>query len=98
MDILGQTASQTLNLMWPLAAFVALLYFFVQRPQAKAKKKHETLLSNLKRGTKIVTYGGIYGTVTAVKKESVMLNVAEKVEIEVSREAIAKYQDEERNR
>ena len=92
MDIM-----QLLNVAWPFVGLILLIYFFIQRPQAQAKKKHENLLASIKRGTKIVTVGGIYGTVTAVKKDTIMLSVAEKLEIEIARDAVSKHQDPERN-
>lgn len=78
----------------PVAAFMPLIlifmifYFLLIRPQHKKQKEHEKILSNLQKGDKIVTTGGIHGIVANVKDDVVSIKVAENVKIDVSRNCI----------
>ncbi len=65
-----------------------IFYFLLIRPQSKKQKQHREMLHNLKKGDRVVTSGGIHGTVTKVKDEVAVLQVAENVRIEVSKNAI----------
>ena len=61
----------------------------------RKQQKVETFLAALKSGDRVVTSGGMYGTITRVSDQSVQLQVADKVRIEVSRNAIVGYQGQE---
>ncbi len=65
-----------------------IFYFLLIRPQAKKQKQHREMLQNLKKGDRVVTSGGLHGMVTKVKDEVAVLQVAENVRIEVSKNAI----------
>ena len=69
--------------------FILIFYFLLIRPRKQQEKKHETLVSGIKKGDKLVTIGGIKGEVTKVKDDSVILRVCENVEIEFLKKAIA---------
>jgi preprotein translocase subunit YajC len=77
----------------------AIFYFLVIRPQQKRQRKvqqdREAMLGALKTGDKVVTSGGIYGTIVAVRDDTVTLRIAEKVNIEVLRSAVAGLQSSE---
>ncbi|RJQ08734.1 MAG: preprotein translocase subunit YajC [Bacillota bacterium] len=60
----------------------------IWRPQSIEQKKRKAMLEALKRGDRVVTVGGIHGTIVVTKKDSVVLQIAEKVEIEVDRSGI----------
>jgi preprotein translocase subunit YajC len=75
--------------MVPFVLIIAIFYFVLIRPQMKAKKDQETLISLAKTGDKIVTTGGIIGTIANVKESSVMIKVADNVKIEVLKNHIA---------
>lgn len=64
------------------------MYFLMIAPQRKRQKEHERLVSNLKSGDEILTIGGIYGTVTNLKSDRVVVRVAENTKIEVNRRSI----------
>ncbi len=81
--------SQLFQAGWPILLMVVIFYFLLYRPQKKQQKARNELLNNLKRGQKIVTIGGIYGTINELHEDYVILQVAEKVEMKFARTSIA---------
>lgn len=73
----------------PLIVIFVIFYFFLIRPQQKKAKEHQQLLNALKKDDKVLTAGGIYGTVTSVKGDVVELNIAENVKVKVAKSAIS---------
>lgn len=65
-----------------------VFYFLLIRPQQKQVKQHQAFLNNLKKGNKVITKGGIHGTITALTDTVVTLEIAKDVTIKVSRDAI----------
>ena len=84
--------------MLPLVLIFVIFYFLLIRPQQKkqrlAQQERETMLKALKPGDKVVTTGGIFGTIVAVreKDDTVQLRIAQSVSIEAERSAIARLQ------
>lgn len=76
-----------LTLIYLIAIF-AIFYFFIIRPQQMRAKQHADLVSTLSTGDRVVTAGGIYGTVTRVEEDSVMVEVAPDVELRMAKDAI----------
>lgn len=74
----------------PLGAMFLIFYFLVLVPQRKKQKALEEMLNNLKNGDKVVTQGGIYGTIAGInaKENTVQLQIAASVKVEVARSAI----------
>lgn len=72
-----------------LVGFFAVFYFFILRPQKKQQKQRADLISSIKAKDKVVTIGGLYGTVNEVKDKSVILQIAKDVEVEILKTAIA---------
>ena len=72
----------------PIVFMVLIFYFLLYRPQQKAKKARDEMLSSLKVGTKIITAGGIYGTITEVTDQILKVQIADKVEINITRGAV----------
>ncbi len=72
----------------PLILIFAVFYFMLIRPQQKQAKLQQKFLDELKNGNKVVTKGGIHGTITGLTDTVVTLEVADKVRIKVSRSAI----------
>lgn len=83
-----------LNSFLPLILMFAILYFLLIRPQQKQQKKRREMLSNLQKGDKIITIGGIYGEITNIREDRIFLKVAENVEIKVTRQAVGQKQEE----
>jgi len=72
-----------------VVAFIAIFYFMAIRPQQRQRKAHQALLSALKKGDRIVTAAGIYGTVKRVEENIVVVEVAKGVSMKVARRAVA---------
>ena len=72
------------------AAIFAIFYFLLIRPQQKQRRERETLLANVKRGDRVVTTGGIHGTVTGLDDVTVTLRVADQVKMTFDRAAIGR--------
>ena len=77
--------------MWIMLALIfVVMWFFMIRPQRKQQKEMENFRNSLKNGDKVVTIGGIYGTVCEVKEGTVLLEVDNNVKIRVSKNALIK--------
>jgi len=72
----------------PIAAIFAVFYFLVIAPANKQKRKTQEMLNSLKKGDRVVTSGGIYGTVQGVEPEVIYLKIADNVKVKVARSAI----------
>ena len=72
----------------PIAAIFLVFYFIVIAPANKQRRKTQEMLNSLKKGDRVVTQGGIYGTVQGVEPEVVYLRIAENVKVKVARTAI----------
>jgi len=68
-----------------MAAFIALFYFMLIRPQQRRAKEHQTLVSKLASGDEVVTSGGLLGRITDVGDTFVTLEVAEGVRVKVQK-------------
>ncbi|OQW97362.1 MAG: preprotein translocase subunit YajC [Desulfobacteraceae bacterium A6] len=69
----------------PLILMFVIFYFLLIRPQQKKAKEHREMIGNLKKGDRIITSGGIYGTITGVEDNTITVEIAEKVRVKVSR-------------
>jgi len=69
----------------PIIILFAIFYFLLIRPQQKKAKEHREMINNLKKGNRIITSGGIYGTIESIDDTTIGLEIAEKVKIKVSR-------------
>ena len=77
--------------MWIMLALIfGVMWFFMIRPQRKQQKELQNFRDSLKKGDKVVTIGGIYGTVCEVKEDSVLIEIDNNVKIRVSKQAIVK--------
>ena len=73
----------------PFIAIIAIFYFLIIRPQNKKQKETQKMLSALKKGDRIVTVGGVHGTIQSVREQSVYVKVDDNTKIEFSRSAIS---------
>ena len=73
-------------IIWGL--LFAMMYFLLIRPQQQAAKKKRPLIESLQVKDEVVTIGGIFGTILKVKENTVILKIADKVEIEILKTAI----------
>ena len=87
----GQAVSPLVQLI-PFALVLAIFYFVIMLPMKRRQKKVQEFLDALKVGDRVVTTGGLYGSITKVNEQSVHLQVAQNVRLEVARNAIVGYQ------
>ena len=78
-------------MLLPLILIIGIMYFLMIRPQNKKQKELQKMLDALQKGDKVVTIGGIRGTIASVKKDSntVVIKVDDNVKIEFNRSAVA---------
>ena len=84
----GGTAALIANIL-PILAIGLVFYFIVIAPANKQRKKTQQMLNSLKKGDRVLTTGGIYGTIQGVEAEVVYLKIAENVKVKVARSAIS---------
>src|SRR5437899_7443914 len=87
----NSTIAFLINIL-PIAAIFLVFYFLVIGPANKQKRKTQDMLSSLKKGDRVVTSGGIYGTVQSVEPEVVYLKISDNVKVKVARSAITGVQ------
>ena len=75
--------------LFVLIAMFIFMYLLLIRPQRQQQRRHQELLTNLKVGDEVITVGGLYGDVVGVEADRVQLEIAEDVEVEVAKRAIA---------
>jgi preprotein translocase subunit YajC len=73
----------------PLIAFVAFFYFFIIRPGNKQRDEQSSLMKSLVKGDRVVTTGGMFGTISGVDGDEVVVEIAERVKVRFKKEAIA---------
>ena len=73
----------------PIIAIGLVFYFMVIGPANKQRRKQQEMLSALKKGDRVITSGGIYGTIQGVEPDAVYLKIAENVKVKVLRSAIS---------
>ena len=79
----------------PLVFILGIFYLIVFLPARRRQKKLQEMIDNLKSGDKVVTSGGIYGTIVGFKDDRIQLRIAENVKIELSRNAVTALQGSE---
>ena len=94
--MLAQSQPGGFALFLPLILIMVIFYFLMIMPAQRRQKKVAGMLKDLKTGDKVITNGGIYGTIAGLEPDSVQLRIAEQVKIKVSRSAIAGLQTEEK--
>jgi preprotein translocase subunit YajC len=82
------------DMLVPLVLMFIIMYVILIKPQQKKQKQQQDLIKMLKAGDRVVTNGGIHGTITAVKENTVLLRVADNVKIEINRGNIAEISEE----
>jgi len=73
----------------PWLVLFGLWYLLLIRPQQVRNRKREEMLNSLKKGDRIVTIGGIHGTITSLQGDVVQVRIADRVEIKLNRNGIA---------
>ncbi len=82
--------------MLPMFIMIIIIFYFViYRPQKQQRQKQQDMIAQLKKGDKVVTSGGLWGTVTNVGKATVTLQVAENAKIKVMREHVVRLRGDD---
>jgi preprotein translocase subunit YajC len=71
------------------AAIILIFYFLIIRPQSKKRKDTEKMIAALKKGDRIVTIGGLYGTIQSIKDTTVIIKADDNVKLEFLRSAVS---------
>ena len=79
----------------PFALILGIFYFVILLPMKRKQQKVQAFLAELKVGDRIVTSGGLYGTITRLSDSTIQVQVADKVRVEMSRNAVVGYQGQE---
>lgn len=87
----GGGGGSLIGMMLPFALMILVVYFLMIRPQQKKQKEHQRMLSELKKGDKVVTTSGMFGTVFGISdnENKVILKVADDVKMEFLKSSIA---------
>ena len=73
-----------------IVGLIAIFYFMLIRPQQKRMRQQTELMNNLRTGDDVMTSSGIYGTISEIEEETILLEISEDVEIRVAKNAIAR--------
>ena len=86
-------SEQMIHMVVILAITVGIFYFMIIRPQQKRQKETAAMLASVKKGDRVLTTGGIYGTVVGTKDDVVVLKVTDEVKMEFSRASIVQVKE-----
>jgi len=86
----GNGGGGMLQILPLMIGMFAIMYFLIIRPQQKQKRERENLLRAIKKGDRVVTSGGLYGTVVGLSEHTVTLKVADQVKLDFERSAIGR--------
>ena len=84
----GQGGDFTTTILM-FAVIIAIFYFMIMRPQQKRQKERQKLLESMKKGDKVVTAGGIHGTIVGIEDKTLLLQIADNVKVKVERSSIS---------
>jgi preprotein translocase subunit YajC len=85
----GEGGGSSIMMFIPIIAIFIIFYLILIRPQQKKQKEHQKMISELGRGDKVVTNGGIYGSVVDVKEHMIVLKISDDIKIELVKNAVA---------
>lgn len=85
-----------MTLALPMVLILVVFYFIMYRPAQNQRKRVNEMLNNLKVGDKVITNGGIYGTIAGLEDDAVQLRIAEQVKVKIARSAIGGLQPEKK--
>ena len=74
----------------PLILIVVVFWFFLIRPQQKRHKEHKQMISELGKGDRIVTTGGLFGTITKIGDDRMTVEIADKVRVQIERSQVSR--------
>ncbi len=84
----GEGGGGLISTLIMFGAIFLIFYFMIIRPQQKRSKEREKLLSNLEKGDKVVTNGGIHGIISGLEEKTALLQISDNTKIKIDRSAI----------
>ena len=85
-------AEQGETSIWPMVIFLvvifALFYFTMIRPQRKRQKEHQSMVQELQKGDRVITAGGIYGTIDSLSEDSIVIKIESGATIRIARGSV----------
>jgi|WetSurMetagenome_2_1015567.scaffolds.fasta_scaffold254033_2 preprotein translocase subunit YajC len=81
--------SSSMSFLPMLLLLIVFMYFVMIRPQTKRAKEHKNLVNNLKDGDEVLTIGGIFGKIVKIADNTIVLSIAEGVNISIQKSAVA---------
>jgi len=84
----GQKSGGIMQLLVPMALMMVIAYVILIRPQRRKQREHEDRVKRVKAGDRIITNGGIHGTIAAVKDGTFMMKIADNVKLEIEKSNI----------
>ncbi len=84
----GEGGGGLISTLIMFGAIFLIFYFMIIRPQQKRAKERDKLLSNLEKGDKVVTNGGIHGVIAGLEEKTALLQVSDNVKLKIDRSAI----------
>lgn len=84
----GGTGPSPFSMLLPILGMLLIFYFLMIRPQQKRQKEVQKMLSNVKKGDRVLTASGLYGTVAGVKDDVLVLQIADNVKVEMVKSAV----------
>ena len=85
----GPAGGSMLGALVPFILVFVIFYLLIIMPQRKRQKKHQSMVQALKPGDRIITTGGIFGTVMGVEKDRIELKIAANVKVDITKSAVA---------
>src|SRR6056297_4040180 len=89
----GSASGQMMTTFVTFGLVILIFYFLIIRPQNKKQKETQKMIAAVKKGDKVATIGGIRGTVTSVKEQTVVVKVDDNARLEFSKNAVATVLD-----
>ncbi|MBI2619409.1 MAG: preprotein translocase subunit YajC [Ignavibacteriales bacterium] len=84
----GDSGSGITSTLVMFALIFLIFYFMIIRPQQKRQKERQKMLDAVKKGDKIITGGGVHGTIVGIEEKTVLVQIADNVKVKVERSSI----------
>jgi len=85
----GNGMTGLVSSLLPFVLIILVFYFLILRPQQKKQKARQRLLESVKKGDKVITSGGIHGTVEGVEDKTVLVKISDNTKVKMDRSAIS---------
>lgn len=85
----GEGGGSMVSTLIMFGAIFAIFYFMIIRPQQKRQKEKDRMMNELKKGDKIVTSGGIHGTVAGLEEKTLLIDLGNNVKVTIERNSVA---------